>query len=150
MRRLIALTLIALFAFSGIAAHAQQALNYQIRGIGYEIISNQVVVDFTVNNSGGAISVNETASIFDDSGNLLTSQTVNPLGAGESVRLSLPIPLSKFPLGSSQTLWAVVGLTELPPANERYQFGNIGSVTVPIPSSGSAAAPTPAPSSVTL
>ncbi|HVU14968.1 MAG TPA: hypothetical protein VHD90_27025 [Phototrophicaceae bacterium] len=148
MRRLIALTLIALLTCSSIAA--QQALNYQIRGIGYQIISGQVVVDFTVNNSGEAISVDETASIFDESGTLLASQTVNPLGAGESVRLSLPIPLSKFPLGSSQTLYAVVGLNQLPPANQRYQFGNVGQVTVPIPSSVSATAPTPSPSSVTL
>ena len=79
MRRLIALPLILLFTFTGVAA--QQALNYLIRGIGSQFTSDQVVVDFTVINSGAAVNVQENAALFDDDGRQLASGTVQPLNA---------------------------------------------------------------------
>jgi hypothetical protein len=150
MRRLIAFTLIALMTFAGSAA--QQAASYLVRGIGSQITGGQVVVDFTVLNSGASVTTDETVRLFDSQGNVLATQIVKPLAATQSRQMLLTIPLSAFTPGSSETLYVAIGIDQLPQAqSQREQFSNI---TVFIPQQAAEAAPpggAPSPSqTVTL
>ncbi|MEP7290958.1 MAG: hypothetical protein ABI835_04200 [Chloroflexota bacterium] len=135
MRRRTAFTLITLFSLilTVTGSAAQQALNYLVRGIASQVAEGQVVVDFTVLNSGDPVTAEVTAHLFDGSGRDLSSGIVEPLGANESVRMTLAVPISEFTPGSSQTLYAVIGLNQLPPLSQRTLFGNIGSIQVQIP-----------------
>lgn len=130
MRRLIAFTLITLLLQA--AAALGQAATYQIRSIGSRLDGDQLVIDFTVNNSDGAAAVAQTATLFDSSGKALTSQPVRPLNQNESVEMILRVPLAQFPLGTTQTLYAAVGVDQLPPPNQRT-LGNVAVIKVLIP-----------------
>lgn len=138
MRRLTAFTLIILLTCAAVAAQQAQAVNYLVRGIASQVANSQVVVDFTVLNSGDPVTVEVMSRIFDATGRELAAAPVEPLNANESVRMTLTVPLSEFTPGSSQTLYAVVGLNQLPPANQRTLFGNIGSIQVQIPAAPAA------------
>jgi hypothetical protein len=145
MHKLRALTLLIVFAVSGIAA--QQPLNYLIRSISSQIRSGQVVVEFDVINSGGTADSETTAHLFSSGGDILASESIRPLSANERVSVALTVPLSTFTPGSSQTLYAVVGLEQLPPAAQRTRFGNIGSTQVFIPDAAAQTTAEPAPPS---
>ncbi len=139
MRRLTALALLTLFVFSGVAA--QQVLDYLIREIGYVIEGDQIVVNFTVNNGGDAVTTDETAHLFNSGGGELASEVIQPLGASQSIRTALRVSAREFTLGTSQTLCVAVGLDQLPSESLRNQFSNIGCLNVMIPTD----LPTPTP-----
>ncbi len=130
MRQLIAFTLITLLIQA--AAVVGQAANYRISSIGSRLNGDQLVIDFIVSNLGGGNGGEQTATLFDSSGKSLASQTVRPLGATESVEVVLTVPLAQFPLGSTQSLYAVVGLDHLPPPEQRT-VSNIAKIGVLIP-----------------
>lgn len=131
MRRLIAVTLLALL--TAIGAAAQQSLNLEIRQIAHHFAGDQLVITFTVNNRGPAMTSDETARLFDDGGAEQASVVIKPLGANLSIsNVELAVPLSRFPLDTTQTLCAVVGLQQLPPTNLRNQFSNVGCLSVTI------------------
>ncbi|MEO8395847.1 MAG: hypothetical protein ABI700_22825 [Chloroflexota bacterium] len=136
MRRLLVLLLIMLLVVS--SAAAQQAANYVIRDLRYNLTDDQVLVDFTVNNYGGAVLIETTVYLFDEGGRNLAHQVVKPLSANEKFPVTLSVQRSQFTPGSSQTLYIAVGVNQLPA--ERSQ---ISHMTVPIPEiivSGSPAA----------
>lgn len=141
MRRLIALTLIALFTLCGLAA-AQGMVGYVIRDLGNRVANGQVEVLFTVRNPGEAVTVDETVRLFAGSGALLGEQTVKPLAAGQSRQLSISVPLSAFPAGSSEIVYVVIGLDQLPPANQRDGISNI-TIFVPAESAAESSAASP-------
>ena len=84
MRKLIVFLLFASFTMSHVAA--QQALNYQIRSISGQVKGNQVIVEFDVNNSGGAVDSETTARLFSADGTILASRDGSSAG-GERARL---------------------------------------------------------------
>ena len=140
MRRRIALTLslILLLMASGVAA--RQTVNYLIRGISSKITGDQIAVEFTVINAGQTVTSNEPAHLFDSSGAVVASQTVKPLGANQTIQMILTVPLAKFTPNTSQTIYAGVGLDQLPPLSQRT-LGNIGTIQVGIPPASVAATP---------
>ncbi|MFN8450893.1 MAG: hypothetical protein U0521_20515 [Anaerolineae bacterium] len=141
MRRLVAVTLIALLALTGAAA--QQSLNLQIRQIDHHFEGSQLVVTFTLINSGAAMTSAETARLFNGDGAMLVEQPVKPLGANQSLaNIEMAVPLDYFPLDAAQTLCAVVGLQQLPPSNLRNQFSNVGCLSVTVTATD---LPTPTP-----
>jgi hypothetical protein len=138
MRRLVVPILIALLVVSGVAA--RQAVNYLIRGISSKIIGDQIAVEFTVINGGDSVTSEQPAHLFDSNGTVVASQTVRPLGKNQNVQIILTVPLSQFAPGTSQTIYAGVGLDQLPPQNGRT-LGNIGTIEVVIPPTAAQATP---------
>jgi hypothetical protein len=131
MRRLVAVTLLALLALTGAAA--QQSLNLQIREIDHHFQGDRLVISFTLINNGPAMTSDETAHLFDDGGAELASKVIKPLGANQSLTgVELAVPVARFTLDTTQTLCAVVGLQQLPPTNLRNQFSNVGCLSVQI------------------
>ncbi len=139
MRRLITLTLITLLTLYGAAA--QGAVNYVVRDLGNRVANGQVEVLFTVRNLGETVTVDETVRLFASSGTLLASQTIKPLAAAQSRQMSISVPLSEFAPGSSETVYIVIGLDQLP-ANQRDQFSHI-TVFIPPEANATSAASAP-------
>ncbi len=133
MRRLFVLTLFLLLAVTGLSA--QQSIDYRIRNISSQVRDGQVVVDFSILNNGGAVSSAQVVHLFDSEGKQLATSQIQPLGASESAELELSTSASQFPSGIIQTFYVVVGLDQLPPADQRGQLGggSIGSIGVFIP-----------------
>lgn len=147
MHRSIALTLTALLtlALSLSVAAAQQVLDYQVRSISQKLVDGQVTVDFTISNPGSPVTVEEQVYLFDNAGNELDSAAVEPLGTNESVRITLSIAVSDFPASSFQSLYVVVGVDELPPANQRGEaYIGVINVFIPPPLADPVISPTPA------
>ena len=130
MRRLFALVLISLLAVSIPKVSAQTPSNYLIRSIRYTLTDDQVVVDFTVEPSGGA-TPQTTVYLFDKTGRNLAQQTVKALAVGEKIATTLSVPRSQFAPGSSQTLYVVPGLSQFP--SDVGEIAQFSQVTVPIP-----------------
>lgn len=116
MRRLIAVTLLTLL--TAIGAAAQQSPTYWISNVESEITDGVVVVQFDVFNIGNAVTVELPAHLFSTTGEILASQTLQPLGANQQVAVTLEVPVTRFASGSNQTIYVVVGFDTLPPQNE--------------------------------
>ncbi|MCC6803606.1 MAG: hypothetical protein IT319_12045 [Anaerolineae bacterium] len=130
MRRLIAVTLLALLATVGAAA--QQPLTYWISNVESEITDDVVVVQFDVFNVGSAATVEQPAHLFSTTGEVLATQTLQPLGANQQVAVTLEVPVTRLPSGTTQTIYVVVGVDKLPPQNE-LQPPIVGVTQVAIP-----------------
>ncbi len=130
MRRLLVPILMLLLVVSGVAA--RQAVNYLVRGISSKIIGDQIAIEFTVINGGDSVTSEQPVHLFDSNGTVVASGTVRALGKNQTIQSILTVPLTQFTPGTSQTLYAGVGIDQLPPPNLRT-LGNIGTIQVAIP-----------------
>ena len=108
-----------LLVVSGVAA--QQAVNYLIRGISSKIIGDQIAVEFTVINGGDQSRPTQpVASVRQQRHGRRQRRPSSRWAQNQNIQMILTVPLAQFTPGTSQTLYAGVGIDQLPPPNAAH------------------------------
>ncbi|NWG18631.1 MAG: hypothetical protein HXY41_18580 [Chloroflexi bacterium] len=135
MFRLFALAALAL-ALVVPAAAQQPAPDYAVRLIRGRFAdqNRQAIVEFEVQNIGGAAQVPATARlVVIATGQEVAAAIVPPLSAAQSHTVSLPFPTASFAPGSVESLRAAVGVDEVEAAGSQTIQNNFAQISLTFP-----------------
>lgn len=111
--------------------------NYRIL-VGTSEISEdgeQIVIAYTVYNSGGASNVSATVRLINpETTQVIATQTIRPLRAnGDTEQGALSVNITAFPAASRQSLWLDVGIGEVEASSSNTSFDNRDTVEFNVP-----------------
>lgn len=152
MVRLFALAALAL-ALVFPAAAQEAAPDYAVRLIRGRFAdqNRQAVVEFEVQNIGGAARIPATARlVVITTGQEIATAAIPPLSAGQSYTVSLPFSTAAFAPGSVESLRAAVGVDEVEAAGSQTIQNNFAQISLTFPQdippeTAPEAAPSPTP-----
>lgn len=147
------LLLTALLIIQTLIAAAQTAApDYAIRNIRGRVSADgaQAIVEFEVQNLGGAASERATASLrVIRTGEAIATAAVPPLASGGLFTVRLTFATAPFAPGSVESLRAAVGVDEVEPAGSQTLLNNYAQISLTFPERPEAtpepALPTPEP-----
>ncbi len=122
--------------------------DYAIRNIRHRFSSDrtETIVEFEVVNTGGAATQPATVELaVIATGDIIDSDTLNPLAAQGQFTITFVFDTSLFPPESSQSLRAAVTLNE----PEATDDNNFGQIRITFPEAGAVATPEVAPEELT-
>lgn len=128
------LTVLIYLLLMTLPAAAQNGVDYAIGNIRQPELSpdtSAVILAFDVTNLGGAANNGSMVRVInDDTENEIASQSLRPLGAGESVTILLPLPLELLPPDREQAIRVTVGIGDVEPSTGNVD-NNSAVIVVP-------------------